>query len=118
MIVLVGCSDSGSKETEAEVDWVDKTGQSTVTIEARDNLFVPEHIVVSPGTEIIFENTGRNPHNVLPVEDGDFEQIDVSKLQPKDKSSITLDTSGEVPYYCSLHGTPKAGMRGIIKVQD
>lgn len=115
MIMVVGCSDSGE---EAEVDWVDMTGQNSVTIEARDNVFVPENIVVSPGTEIVFHNTGRNPHNVIPVDDDDFEQIDVSKLQPKDEVSITLGADGEVPYYCSLHGTPTAGMKGRIKVGD
>lgn len=125
MIALVGCSDSnggdGSTDglgTIAEADWVDMTGQETITIEARDNVFVPENIIVSPGTEIVFKNTGRNPHNVIPVEADDFEQIDVSKLQPKDEASISLGSAGEVPYYCSLHGTAKAGMKGRIKVAD
>lgn len=126
VFALVGCSSSdggdGAKGATdglpavADDDWVDMTGQDTITIEARDNVFVPENIVVSPGTEIVFKNTGRNPHNVLPVDADDFDEIPVSKLQPKDEVTLTLDADGEVPYYCSLHGTAKAGMKGRIKV--
>ncbi|MEI2639702.1 MAG: plastocyanin/azurin family copper-binding protein [Microthrixaceae bacterium] len=97
--------------------WTDETGKSSIVIDTRDNVFVPENIVVSPGTKIVFENTGRNPHNVIPGDKKFFAEIPVSKLQPKDKATLTIADEGEYPYYCSLHGTLKAGMRGRIKVE-
>lgn len=128
VFALVGCSSSdGGGGAEggadglpaiADDDWVDMTGQDTITIEAHDNQFVPENIIVSPGTKIVFKNTGRNPHNVIPVDAGDFDEIPVSELQPKDEATLALDVDGEVPYYCSLHGTPTAGMKGRIKVAE
>lgn len=126
--VLVGCSksdDSARRTTAAGANglppvaagsWVDETGKASVVIDTRDNSFNPENIVVSPGTKITFENKGRNPHNVIPVNKGEFEEVPVSKLQPKDSASISISDEGEFPYYCSLHGTPKAGMKGRIKV--
>ncbi|MCB1257643.1 MAG: cupredoxin domain-containing protein [Microthrixaceae bacterium] len=126
-VLLVGCGGSDNNADNAnsgpaglptipEKSWVDQTGKKKVVVDTRDNVYVPENIIVSPGTEIVFENTGRNPHNVIPAQKGDFEEIPVSKLQPKDSASITLDSEGEIPFYCSLHGTPKAGMKGRIKV--
>lgn len=126
-VTLVGCSDSGDGSSAdakdglpavADADWIDMTGKDSIVIESRDNVFVPENIVISPGTKIVFKNTGRNPHNVIPVVDDDFEQIDVSKLQPKDEATLDLKGDGEIPYYCSLHGTAKAGMKGRIKLAE
>lgn len=128
-LVLVGCGGSQDKAgdggggaaglpTVPAKSWVDQTGKDTIEIDVRDNLFVPENIVVSPGTKIVFKNSGRNPHNVIPVDKADFDEIPVSKLQPSDSAELTLKGAGEIPYYCSLHGTPKAGMKGRIKVAE
>ena len=99
-----------------DVDWIDKTGEDAVTVQARDNTFLPAYIVVKAGTPITFDNTGRNDHNVLPSIPDQFEPIDVEDLKPGDHATITFDEPGDYPYYCSLHGTPTRGMIGAVRV--
>jgi plastocyanin len=101
-----------------ESDYEDLTGQASVVIEARDNTFVPQYAVVSPGTEITFENRGRNPHNVIAVEAGAFVDIPTEDLQPGDSPSMVMEDPGDFPYYCSLHATPSRGMIGRIRVAE
>ncbi len=129
--VAVGCgdesTDGGSSaapdptEELPEVpddEFVDMTGQAEIVIEARDNTFVPQFVTVSPGTEITFDNKGRNDHNVIPVDESQFEAIPTDELQPGDTAVLTFDEPGLYPYYCSLHGTPSAGMDGRVRVAD
>ena len=55
--------------------------------------------------------------DVIAVQEGQFTDIPTDKFQPGDSGTITVpDTPGEVPYYCSLHGTPRAGMVGRLLV--
>ncbi len=97
---------------------VDMTGKSEVEIVASDNKFAEKFVEISAGTKVTFVNKGRNPHNVIPVNDGAFKQIDAEKFAPQDKSAVTFSTVGDVPYYCSLHGTATAGMLGGIRVSE
>ena len=92
------------------------TGEAQITIEAKDNKFEPQFVTVSPGTEITFVNEGRNPHNVIPVEKDEFEAITTEDFQPDDSGMLSFPDTGDFPYYCSLHGTPSAGMDGRIRV--
>ena len=129
-LVLAGCSsddgggDAGSNDPleglpeVAEGEFVDMTGESEVVVDARDNVFDEPYIEVSPGTKVTFENVGRTAHNVIPSDEGQFEPIEAGDLAPDDTASITVDGPGPVPYYCSLHGTPSAGMVGRIIVVD
>ena len=100
----------------ADSEYTDKTGEDAVTVQARDNSFVAQYITVTAGTEVTFDNRGRNPHNVISVESGAFADIPTEDLQPKDTASITFDEVGEFPYYCSLHATTSKGMTGRIRV--
>jgi plastocyanin len=128
-LTIASCSDDGGGGgAESDVvadlppvpdgDYVDMTGESEVVIDAKDNVFDAQFVLVSPGTKVTFENEGRNPHNVIPVVEDQFDSIPADDLQPGDVRSITVDGAGEYPYYCSLHGTPKAGMDGRIRVAD
>jgi plastocyanin len=101
-----------------DAEWVDRTGRSEITVDTVDNAYDPRYVRVSPGTRIVFDNTGRNPHNVVPVEPDAFPTIPTDRLQPGDAASITLEVVGEYPYYCSLHGTARRGMVGRIEVVD
>lgn len=102
-----------------ETDWVDMTGHDTVTIQARDNTFKEQFIRVSPGTKIVFDNKGRNPHNVLPVVEDAFPAVEVEDLQSGAVAApVEFTDPGLFPYYCSLHGTKFAGMVGRIEVVD
>ncbi len=115
-----GNSESSSSTTlppVPESDYVDQTGKAEITIQAVDNSYRSQYTKVSPGTKVTFENRGRNPHNVIAVQEGQFTDIPTDKFQPGDSGTITVpDTPGEVPYYCSLHGTPRAGMVGRLLV--
>jgi plastocyanin len=121
-----GGDDGGSGDSSAldglppvaDSEYEDLTGQSEVVIEARDNKFEAKYVIVSPGTRITFDNKGRNPHNVVPVDEGQFETIAADDLQPGDTAMLQFDGAGDYPYYCSLHGTPTAGMDGRIRVAD
>ncbi len=134
LVLAVACSNSdstSSSETTAAEDsatqglpevpqskFVDKTSQPEVTVLAKDNVFSPQYITISPGTKVVFINEGRNPHNVIPAEPQAFEQIATDDLQPEEQDQIIFDEPGIYPYYCSLHGTPKKGMNGRIQVAE
>ena len=91
------------------------TGGSVV-VEAIDNTFRAETIEVAPGTEVRWENRGRNEHDIVPVADG--WGIEVGEFDPGDTYEHVFSTPGEYRYYCSLHGTETAGMVGTVVVSD
>lgn len=90
----------------------------TADVLAIDNTFGPELLTVVAGTEVIFTNNGRNPHNVLP--EGDADALTWGVLEqdflPTDVYSHVFDRPGTYVYYCSIHGTPKAAMHATIVV--
>lgn len=99
-------------------EFKDMTGEDEVVIQARDNTFLPAYVEVSPGTKITFRNVGRTEHNVIPSEEGAFEAIEATELEPKAEVEMTFNHEGTYPYpyYCSLHGTRTAGMIGAVRV--
>ena len=138
LLVLVGCGDGSATdgaqggqdaaETSttlpyeevdlSDAEWVDRTDQDEVTIQARDNTFLPGYIEVKAGTPITFRNIGRTDHNVLPAIPDQFEPIEVEDLKPGDEATLTFDEVGDHPYYCSLHGTTTRGMIGAVRVVE
>jgi len=96
----------------------DHTGQDDVVIQVRDNAFVGDHVTVSAGTTVTFDNRGHNPHNAVPVEDGAFTEVATGSLDPGQAATVVFDEPGEYAYYCTLHGTETAGMVGTIRVVD
>lgn len=122
--LLLAPACGGDDDTDSSsVDLSDKTfedltGSSTVEVDAVDNNFKPAYIEIKAGTEVTFTNQGRNQHNVLPVDEGAFEPIDVEEFEPGTSQSITFDEPGDYPYYCSLHGTKTKGMVGAVRVVE
>lgn len=100
----------------SNVEWVDRTSESEVVIQSRDNTFLPGHVIVKVGTPITFRNVGRTEHNALPVDEISFIGIEAKDFNPKDEHTISFDKPGDYPYYCSLHGSPTKGMIGAIRV--
>jgi plastocyanin len=122
-VVACGDSDSSAPDEDTEttlepVDYTDETGESMVEVDATDNRFTEQYIEVTAGTEVEFVNEGENDHNVLPVNEGDFDAIDTADFEPGDSGAITFDEAGEFAYYCSLHGTKTKGMVGRVKVVE
>lgn len=87
-----------------------------VDVRALDNTFRPEEIEISAGTEVRWENGGRNDHNVLPADDELDWGVESDDFTPGDEYSVVFDTPGTYPYYCSLHGTVDFGMIGTVVV--
>ena len=85
---------------------------------AIDNSFRPEQITVAAGTEVVWTNSGRNDHNVVPVDpDQDF-GVDTDDFGPGDEYRFTFEGPGTYRYFCSLHGNATSGMTGVVEVVD
>ena len=118
---LPGCGSSSKKSgstTGTSVDpasYTDRTAARTVTIDARDDLFVPQYTKIRAGTTVIFENAGRNPHDVFSA-DGSFPDIRADTFAPGMKVRVVFDKPGTHDLFCSLHGSATAGMHGSLLV--
>lgn len=126
-VLLVGCGDDGSNDAPSAAptsdpdltvpdDVADLSGSDAVGIDVVDNEYRPNAFRVDPGAEISFTNKGEDQHNVTPAEDGAFATIDEEDLRPGDTATLVLDDPGTYFIYCSLHGTPTRGQRGVIIV--
>lgn len=103
-LVAVGCA---AEPPTASPDLPDGLGApvEAPVIEVDDNVFVPEEVVVTAGTEVRWEWVGRAAHD---VEGDGFE----SEIQVEGDFTHTFDTVGTYPYVCTLH----PGMEGTIYV--
>jgi plastocyanin len=95
-----------------------------VPVIALDNSFRPEQLTIQVGDEVLWQNNGRNEHNILNVESADegFEAdgawgIDVEAFQPGDVFSHVFTEPGNYRYYCTIHGNTEVGMVGTIIVE-
>lgn len=90
------------------------------TVIALDNNFLPEALTVEAGTEVMWENNGRNDHDVTPVDDLDAVAWGVKSevFVPKATYSYVFDQPGTYSYFCTIHGTATAGMVGTIVVTE
>ena len=126
----------GSKPDDADsavtttIATVPPNGES-VTVQVLDNSYRPIDIEIVAGTEVVFDNRGRNEHNILPdsvKDDAGLAELmanDTSpaawgvastEFAPGDVFSHVFTAPGVYPYYCSIHGVPGVGMYGIIRV--
>lgn len=109
---------------------VPPNGES-ITIQVLDNSFRPSDFEISAGTEVVFDNRGRNDHNILPEsveDDAGLTALLASDVSPSAWGVVSTDFApgqtfshvftapGVYPYYCSIHGAPGAGMYGVIRV--
>jgi len=82
-------------------------------VENLDDFFQPKIVRVAGGTEIVWENNGRNPHNVT-ADDGSFRSGTLAK---GDSFEHTFDTPGVYRFTCTFHGQKGGiGMTGIVVV--
>jgi len=109
-------SDAEAPDTESPDDAVVIT-TDPAPVSALDNSFMPENIQVKAGTDVVWTNKGRNEHNALHVDGGDW-GVEVDDFQPGDIYSHTFDEPGVYRYYCSIHGSTDAGMIGTVVVTD
>jgi plastocyanin len=108
-----GSSDGGSDELE-DVVVVDG---SPADVKVLDNSFNDENIQIAPGTKVVWTNDGRQDHDIVPAE-GEAFGVEPDDFGPDAVYEHTFDEPGTYKYYCSLHGTPVAGMVGAIVVKE
>ncbi len=95
-------------------DLVDLTGMEVVEIEVADNVYRTRDFIVDAGTEIVFVNVGSNDHNVKPSIPDAFPIVpDFGKGE---SATLRIDTPGDYPFYCSIHGAPGIGHVGYVVV--
>lgn len=130
VVLIVGCGGQDSSSSEARATYA-PNGES-LTVQALDNSFRPVEYEVSAGTEVTFENRGRNDHNILPdavandaelaafLAEGDPNAWGVASTDfvPGDSYVHVFITPGTYSYYCSIHGSPGAGMYGTLVVVE
>ena len=85
---------------------------AVVVVEMRDDAFEPSIVRIEPGDSVRWVNRGRNPHNVIAI-DGTFRS---KILQSGDSFTVTFPKVGRFDFFCSLHGSPHAGMSGGVYV--
>lgn len=84
-------------------------------VEVADFFFAPDELFVNAGDTVIWTWTGVAPHDVTPVQ---AEAFPASETVSEGTHEVTFETPGEVPYFCSLHGSPDGteGMVGVVNV--
>ena len=89
----------------------------TVTVTALDNSFRAQDITIAPGTEVVFENVGRNEHNVIPEPDSiQGWGIGDTEFGPGATYTHVFTEPGVYAYVCTIHGVKGKGMVGTITV--
>ncbi len=108
---------TGPMSTPGTDGAVAPNGES-VTVQVIDNSFRLAELTITAGTEVMFENRGRNDHNVLPKGDPTGAAWGVQKEQfaPGASYAHVFTEPGTYAYYCSIHGTDAVGMVGTITV--
>jgi plastocyanin len=123
--VPTACADDGPRQTaDAAVGPADtspaagtedltQSSGATVIVQSIDNTFRPEVLEVAAGTEVVWQNRGRNEHDIL--SDVGF-GVAAADFQPGDEYRYVFLEPGEYPYWCTIHGTDTVGMIGTVVV--
>jgi len=105
-----------SSVPEGPVESVPASGE-VVDVRALDNTFIEEVIEVDAGTEVHWENRGRNDHDVVPVAEDEQWGVELEDFTPGDSYSHVFSTPGTYSYFCTVHGTADVGMVGTVIVR-
>lgn len=81
-----------------------------------NNVFSPETITVTAGTVVTWEwPAGSVSHNIIPVAPANRPDSPEVRNGPA-TYQVVFKVPGVYRYYCSVHGTPTSGMRGMVVV--
>lgn len=110
---------AGSTPASTTEPAVQPTGV-VIPVTALDNSFRPTSVEAKVGDEVVWENRGRNEHDVLSIEgtleDGSAWGVTVEEFQPGAIFAHVFTEPGEYRYYCTIHGTTDVGMIGTVVV--
>lgn len=83
-------------------------------VEMLDNVFAPRILRIAVGETVGWTNEGLSLHNVT-ADDRSFAS---ENLTPGETFEARFDEAGAFAFHCSLHGSPGAGMTGLVVVGD
>lgn len=113
-----GVAGSSSDTSMPELTDVVTLEGGRVEVTALDNTFNPQNIRIEAGTTVVWENRGRQDHDVIAVTGDDGWGVSQEGFGPGDTYEYTFEESGTYRYYCSLHGDADAGMIGAVVVEE
>ena len=98
----------------------DPDARGATQVKMHDNTFNAPVVRIPAGAGVSFANTGRNPHNIVPVDPTQWPAgFDTSAVAPGGTATLTLTTPGVYEFYCAYHGTRDGlGMAGAVVVGD
>ena len=88
----------------------------TQTVNIRDNTFTPKEVRIDPGDSVIWRNNGAATHSATSELSEGKGGFDSGKMKPGDTYSHRFEEEGYYFYYCKFHGSPRAGMWGVVIV--
>lgn len=94
------------------------SGALTQTVNMRDNTFTPKEIRIDPGDRVVWRNSGAATHSATSELSESKGGFDSGKMSPGDTFSHQFNEEGYYFYYCKFHGSPRAGMWGVVIVGD
>lgn len=116
LLGATACS-SGKSNPPATQAPVSFLGKKQVQVDARNDLFSPPAILVSPGTTVTWVNDDTVAHDVKKAADaldfGGTFGVDAARFGPGARYSYTFAKAGRYPYVCTIH----AAMTGSVTVQ-
>jgi plastocyanin len=108
-VLLLGACGGGSGAGSSPAN---VAAEVTIT----DATFAPAEVGVTVGRAVQWTNTSATErHNILPVVEGSFAKHD-TLIKNGEKVTITFQKVGDYAYYCSIHGSPTSGQRGVVHV--
>ena len=89
-------------------------------VQALDNTFRAQDVTVPVGTKVIWENVGRNEHDVIPIVVDDATEgawgVEEADFLPGDEHAHVFEHPGVYEYVCTIHGVNGKGMVGTVTV--
>lgn len=85
-----------------------------VEVAVRDNFFDPSGAQIEVGETVQWAWEGLEQHSVTFVDPA----LSSSAVQGEGTFTRSFDRAGTFAYYCSIHGSPSAGMRGGVTVGE
>lgn len=113
-LLLAAC---GAKPEESEIDLL----PNHVVVEMIGLRFFPSEIEVEPGTQVVFVNADRMPHNVVhgqPRETSNETLFESPTLRAGQKWAYVFEETGEYPFMCTISGHHLRGMVGTVVVRE
>jgi plastocyanin len=84
--------------------------RSVVHVEIKNFAFLPAHVVISPGTRVVWTNTDEEPHTVVSDKPGWSSEA----LETGSHYAFVMSRPGTFTYHCSIHPF----MHGTVVVES